>query len=652
MTRISNLDLPDREGIERRISEAAKRLVPELRIDTLELHHLADVVTNHALLLNDLYATHRLDRIMGQDPSAIAHGLADLAGAEEDFSAETLLHLRRIPDDVRVVGDKCLYDVGLFGLERYRGLSLRHLGARCYNLASEILECLADDRRLRDFFRQNLIGPMPIEEEVIFLRQCAERFVQYADLLRSLQIFHPSGTVRDSLKTGSSTAAPPATLPEIPTGPSEPPPGPAPASDPGERTLEEAEEEEDGDEVVPLWAEEPEPVPAPHPEPLIRGLPGVERLPRRDLLSLYERLVLVANLDVPGLRDRLNRVVVDQQEAVQALCDELSLYATGTQAPGRPASFFLVGPTGVGKNHLAECFVQALESLWGIEVPMLLLEGPQYTYPSDINELKGAARGFIRSDEEGILTEFYKRASGAPLSVILVDEVEKAHPQLRKFFLGLMDRGTTMDNRGATLHFANTIFFFTSNVGYSRVQTSTAPIGFADAEAASDFKHREVVKDLKKILTPEFVNRLSVIRFRPLTIASVERIFDLEFEKVASRYREVQRIDLRVTRRAKERMIRQGYSPEFGARPLARLVNLICNIEVSKRLKRDEGRDQRETWDLLSYIREAREGKRALDPSALERVLEEARAHVDYDALQIGWDGRGFTYKPVRSRAS
>jgi ATP-dependent Clp protease ATP-binding subunit ClpA len=209
-----------------------------------------------------------------------------------------------------------------------------------------------------------------------------------------------------------------------------------------------------------------------------------------------------------------------------------------------------------------------------------------------------------------------------------------------------------MDNRGAILHFANTVFFYTSNVGYSRVQTSTAPIGFADAEAASDFKHREVVKDLKKILTPEFVNRLSVIRFRPLTMASVERIFDLEFEKVASRYREVQRMDLRVTRRAKDVMIHQGYNPEFGARPLARLINLICNVQVSKRLKRDEGRDRRETWDILSYIREAREGKRALDPSALERVLEEARVHVDYDALQIGWDGRAFTYKPIRSRQS
>jgi ATP-dependent Clp protease ATP-binding subunit ClpA len=373
-------------------------------------------------------------------------------------------------------------------------------------------------------------------------------------------------------------------------------------------------------------------------------VPGSEKLPRRDLLSLYERLVLFANLDVPALRDELNRVVVDQEEAVDALCDELSLYATGTQSLSRPASFFLVGPTGVGKNHLVECFAAALERRWSIEIPVLLLEGPQYTYPSDINELKGAARGFIRSDEEGILTEFYGRASGAPLSIILVDEVEKAHPQFRKFFLGLMDRATTMDNRGDTLHFVNTIIFYTSNVGYSRLQSSTAPIGFADAAAREEFRYREVAQDLKRALTPEFVNRVSVIRFRPLTPASIERIFDLELEKVASRYREVQGIALEVAPRAREEIIRRGHSPEFGARPLARLINQVCNVEVSKRLKRDERRDERGTRDLLSYLREVREGSRPLDPSAVGRVLDEARAHVDYRTLVIDFDGADFTY--------
>ena len=509
-------------------------------------------------------------------------------------------------------------------------------------MASEVLEYLAEDGRLREYFERNQLGPMPIEEEVIFLKQCGDRFLTYTDLLRSLHIFDPE----DRALTGGTavpTAPRPTSFPPPPAPPKRPGRSRTRRTGPRSGLLEEESpparrrrsREGVGGRRSTRTRRTPRPV-----------LPGVQKLPRRDLLSLYERLILFSNLDVPSLEKGINEVVVDQQEAVLALCDELSLYATGTQALSRPASFFLVGPTGVGKNYLVESFIKKLESHWKLEIPHLLIEGPQYTYPSDINELKGATRGFIRSDEEGILTEFYKTASEAPLSVLLVDEVEKAHPQLRKFFLGLMDRGTTMDNRGNTLHFVNTIFFYTSNIGYSRLQANTAPIGFADADAREEFKYREVVGDLKKALSPEFVNRTSIIRFRPLTLPSVERIFDLEFAKVASRYRDVQGIELTVTSRARDELIRQGYHPEFGARPLARLVNQICNVEVSKRLKRDEQRSPNETGDLLSYLREVRDGKRALDPSAVDRVLEQTRAQVHYDTLEIDWKGKQFVYKP------
>lgn len=637
------LDLPDRLGVQKRIKDAARKLRPHTRIDQIELDHLVDVVTNHALLLNDLYAQHRLDQILGSDPVSIMQGLAELdRQEEEDLEGETLSLLRRIPDDVRVVGDKCLYDVGLFGRQEYQGLDLKALGIRCYSLSSEILEYLAEDRRLREYFRRNQLGPMPIEEEVIFLRQCGDRFLTYADLLRSLHLFDP-----ETASLGSTTLSPERTTPPVASPPSTPtrPNGSGrsrrASSDAGAATKEppvrrrrftKAGAAERAERKAAGRSRRP-------------GLPGVERLPRRDLLSLYERLVLFANLEVPELQEDLNRVVVDQSDAVGALADELSLYATGTQALSRPASFFLVGPTGVGKNYLVESFVRLLEARWEIQVPHLLIEGPQYTYPSDINELKGATRGFIRSDEEGILTEFYKRASEAPLSVILVDEVEKAHPQLRKFFLGLMDRGSTMDNRGTTLHFVNTIFFYTSNIGYSRLQTSTAPIGFADTATREEFKYREVVNDLKKTLSPEFVNRTSIIRFHPLTMSSVERIFDLEFAKVASRYRDVQGIRLTVSARAREELIRRGYNPEFGARPLGRLINRVCNVEVSKRLKRDEMRSPEETGDLLGYLREVRDGKRALDPSAVDQILDQTRAQVPYDALVIEWKKGEFVYE-------
>ena len=141
-------------------------------------------------------------------------------------------------------------------------------------------------------------------------------------------------------------------------------------------------------------------------------------------LMLAEKTVLFSALDTEQLREELKKVVIHQETAIDGLCDELALYSTGTQDPRKPASYFLIGPTGVGKNYLVESTLKLFEELWGIEVPYLELEGPEFTYPSDINELKGAARGFIRSDEEGIMTQFYKRAHDKPFSVILIDEVE------------------------------------------------------------------------------------------------------------------------------------------------------------------------------------------------------------------------------------
>ena len=154
------------------------------------------------------------------------------------------------------------------------------------------------------------------------------------------------------------------------------------------------------------------------------------------------------------------------------------------------------------------------------------------------------------------------------------------------------------------------------------------------------------MSDLKKAMSPEFVNRTSIIRFHPLRLSSVERIFDLEFAKVAARYRDVQGIELVVTPRAREELIRRGYSPEFGARPLSRYINEICNVEVSKRLKRDEIRSSEETGDLLAYLREVRKGKRALDPSAVDQILEQARAQVPYNTLEVDFAGGKFVHEP------
>ena len=669
---MSDIVVPDREALALKLREIVNRVPSRARgpFDELEIRHLVEVATNHGLLTTDIFRDDRAGRVLRSEAPA-AFPLPE-AGALADLPADTIRQIRKVPDDIKMVGDKCLYDVGLIGRSSSDGHDLIQLGRRSYLMASRTLEILAEDRRLREFFRQNLLWNLPIEEEVIFLRQCGARFQHHAELLRNLRLFdggsHPDGdhpinrgtkqtegkhvdfrSVPESRDHGTTPADRPNRTSDVSGAPQSPASPTSGAS--GFEGLNRRHSDAGG--FAGGMMEE-------RPEFLTDDLPAaaavteMDRLPRKDLLSLYERMLLFSSLDIEDLRGELKRMVIDQQDAVDSLCDELSLYAAGTQSLSRPASYFFVGPTGVGKNHLVESLVRALEKRWDFQIPMLQLEGPQYTYPSDINELKGAARGFIRSDEEGILTEFYARSSQSPYSVILVDEVEKSHPQLRKFFLSLMDRGTTMDNRGQMLNFVNSMIVYTSNIGYSRLQTSTNPIGFLDDGEQEALRDQEVMKDLKKILSPEFVNRLTIIRFGALSRASIEMIFDLEFERIANRYTAMHGLELTVTPRARVELLRRGYSPEFGARPMARLLNVVCNIEVSKKLKRDEIRSPRADRTLREYIREVKEGKRAYDPQSVQRrVMSTARIQVPYKGIAVDYDGGEFLYLPQgRERGS
>jgi ATP-dependent Clp protease ATP-binding subunit ClpA len=406
--------------------------------------------------------------------------------------------------------------------------------------------------------------------------------------------------------------------------------------------------------LVPAAPAALEPVPPDPPEEAPLGdelsqrlLLGDQVSGRDQLLSLWERTLLFSTLDAAELRQALRWRVVDQDSAVDALCDEFALYAAGTHEVGRPASYFLVGPTGVGKNLLVETLVSLLGTLWRLEVPLLTLEGPNYTYPSDINELRGAARGFIRSDEQGLLSEFEERAAQSPLCVILVDEVEKAHSQLRKFFLSIMDRGTITDAHGRTLHFGNALLFFTSNIGYRPGAANSRPIGFGDDEAASEVYQFELARELKRTLSPEFINRLRVLRFRHLGRGSIEKIFDLEFEKIASRFRELHEIELVATPAAKEALIGRGYSREYGARHLAGVLHDLCNVAVSKMIRADDRNLSRGAGDALAYLREIREGERAYDPEEVQaRVRRVARARVSYGRIVVDAEGERILYRP------
>ncbi len=611
----------DQDALEAVLRERVRCLCPDRIVDDIEVRHLLRVITECTLLLTDVYSEERLSRIMQPEPRLLASLVRRLIEQHGQGDGEVLYRVRRLPDDVRVVGDKALFDRGLLGIRHVKGYDLQDLGTRAYRVAGEVLELLAEDRKLREFFKQNRLLMLPIEEEATFLRQCSERFPLYAEILRRMQLPRETAlpSVEDDLavKVPLMAAAAEAIVEDARTPAGRPEPGPAPADE----YLEAA-----------------------------RGDSGMGALLSKDeLLSAYERMLLFSTLDLNRLRSALRAAVVDQDEAVGELCDEFSLFAAGTRDLRKPPAYFLVGPTGVGKNHLVETLCRLLQGVWKVEIPCLTIEGPSYTYPSDINELRGATRGFIRSDEEGLLSSFHERSSRSPFSVILVDEVEKAHPQLRTFFLSILDRGTTTDNRGRVLSFANSIVFFTSNLGYSDASQRSAPIGYMDDEARTDSGDRDVRKDIRRGLSPEFMNRLRVIHFKRLGRASAERILDLELERIARRYREVHGLEIELAPSAREELIRRGFSPIHGARRLTVVLESVCNVAISRIVRGDDrdGGDERKA--LVAWLRELRAGGRAFEPEGVRRrVLGTVRARLDYDGIRVSYDQGRFDYVPIR----
>lgn len=609
----------DQEALEARLRQAARGMRPERLMDDLEVSHLVRVVTECSLLLTDVYSEERIARIMHPERGFLSSLVDRLIEQQRRGEGEALYRVRRLPDDVRVVGDKALFDSGLLGLQRVKGYDLAELGARAYRTAAEALELLAEDRRLRKFFKQNRLLMLPLEEEVVFLQQCSQKFRLYADILKRT---HGPSSGRDGAVEELAARVP----------------------------LMAAAAQA-------LAEREPEPSDAAPPPPddlyavAARGeAPAEAALSKERLLSAYERILLVSALDIPRLRTALEATVVDQPLAVRELCDEFSLFAAGTRDPRKPPAYFLVGPTGVGKNHLVESLCRLLQGVWGIEIPQLTIEGPNYTYPSDINELRGATRGFVRSDEDGILTAFHEKSARAPLAVLLVDEVEKAHPHLLTFFLSILDRGTTTDNRGQVLDLSNCMMFFTSNLGYSDAQQRGKAIGYLDEEARERAAERDVRADLRRRLRPEFVNRVRMIHFDRLTAASAERILDLELQRIARRYEELHGLKLVLDLSARAELIRLGFSPEFGARRLAATLESVCNVEIAKKVRHDDRGESGDRIALLDWIRQMREGSRAFDAEGVKRrVSEVARARLDYDTLRIVFRDDSFEYVPERA---
>ena len=282
------------------------------------------------------------------------------------------------------------------------------------------------------------------------------------------------------------------------------------------------------------------------------------------------------------LEDELHRRVVGQDEAIQAVADAVRRSRAGLQDPKRPiGSFIFLGTTGVGKTELAKALA---DYLFNDENMMTRIDMSEYQEKFSVSRLVGAPPGYVGYEEGGQLTEAVRRK---PYSVVLFDEIEKAHPDVFNILLQVLDDGRLTDNKGRTVNFKNTIIIMTSNMGSQLIQQKFEAIAnknASDRVRIIDETKGEVLDMLKKTIRPEFLNRIDdIIMFEPLTQPQIEQIVRLQIGGIQRLLKE-QEVTLRVTDAAVKLVAQAGFDPEFGARPVKRALQRLLLNDLSKAL--------------------------------------------------------------------
>ena len=279
------------------------------------------------------------------------------------------------------------------------------------------------------------------------------------------------------------------------------------------------------------------------------------------------------------LEDELHKRVIGQEEAIQAVSDAVRRSRAGLQDPKRPiGSFLFLGTTGVGKTELAKALA---EFLFDDESMMTRIDMSEYQEKHTVSRLIGAPPGYVGYDEGGQLTEAVRRK---PYSVVLFDEIEKAHPDVFNILLQVLDDGRLTDNKGRTVNFKNTIIIMTSNMGSSYIQSQMEKMDSSNKAQIIEETKREVMNMLKKTIRPEFLNRIDeTIMFLPLTEKEIKEIVSLQIRNVQRTLSE-NGVELKLTDGAIDFLTKVGYDPEFGARPVKRAIQHYMLNDLSKKL--------------------------------------------------------------------
>jgi ATP-dependent Clp protease ATP-binding subunit ClpC len=301
------------------------------------------------------------------------------------------------------------------------------------------------------------------------------------------------------------------------------------------------------------------------------------------------RLVEEETARLLRMEDELHRRVIGQDEAITTISQAVRRARAGLKDPRRPiGSFIFLGPTGVGKTELARALA---EFMFDSEDALIRLDMSEFMERHTTARLVGSPPGYVGYDEGGQLTEAVRRR---PYSVILLDEIEKAHPEVFNMLLQILEDGRLSDAKGKIVNFANTMIVMTSNLGMRDINQAQTSLGFQPAlateESDADRRHKimkeKIEEELKRLFRPEFLNRVdAVVTFKPLTPAQVRQIVDLLLGRLRKHLDE-QQVAITVTEAAKDKLAEEGFDRMYGARPLRRVITSRIEDQLSEELLR------------------------------------------------------------------
>jgi len=283
-----------------------------------------------------------------------------------------------------------------------------------------------------------------------------------------------------------------------------------------------------------------------------------------------------------SMEKELSKRVIGQEQAIKAVSNAVRRSRAGIAEENKPiGSFIFMGPTGVGKTELAKALA---EFMFGDEKAMIRIDMSEYGEKHSVSRMIGSPPGYVGFEEGGQLTEIVRKR---PYSVILFDEIEKAHPEVFNIFLQILDNGRLTDSKGRVVNFKNTIIVMTSNIGNDVIREYST-LGFVDKSAKTekeeDLFDEKIQNELRRHFKPEFINRLDeIITFHPLTRDEIGQIVELQLDIVKKRLKK-QDINIAITDNAKALLAKKGYDPDFGARPLKRIIQSEILDELAMRI--------------------------------------------------------------------